>query len=67
MAANDLNPASHEYLVRNIHSNKADRMITAYCMDGRAFIRQCCAGWPQASSSPGEHHILVLVDICDLL
>ena len=40
--ANDLNPISYKYLQQNIILNKVQRNVTAFNMDGRAFIRQQC-------------------------
>ena len=40
--ANDLNPDSYKYLQQNIKLNKVGRKVTAYNIDGRAFIRQKC-------------------------
>lgn len=42
MLANDLNPISYKYLQQNITLNKVQRDVTAFNMDGRAFIRQQC-------------------------
>ena len=38
--ANDLNPASYEYLKKNISANRLDGKIRPYNMDGRDFIKQ---------------------------
>lgn len=38
--ANDLNPTSHEYLVKNIIQNKVSHRVAAYNMDGREFIQK---------------------------
>ena len=46
VAANDLNPDSHRYLVKNIQRNRVASAVQPFCVDGRAFIRQLCAGWP---------------------
>ncbi|KAL3139888.1 hypothetical protein ABBQ38_004182 [Trebouxia sp. C0009 RCD-2024] len=40
--ANDLNPISYKYLQQNITLNKVQKNVTAFNMDGRAFIRQQC-------------------------
>lgn len=40
--ANDLNPISYKYLQQNVILNKVQRNVTAFNMDGRAFIRQQC-------------------------
>jgi len=37
--ANDLNPKSYEYLVRNANKNKVKDRLKAFNMDGRDFIR----------------------------
>ncbi|TFY75680.1 hypothetical protein EWM64_g8333 [Hericium alpestre] len=37
--ANDLNPESHKWLVRNIADNKVGDLVRASCEDGRDFIR----------------------------
>ncbi|KAJ3157575.1 tRNA(m(1)G37)methyltransferase [Geranomyces michiganensis] len=37
--ANDLNPASFEYLCENIKANKVEHLIKPYNIDGRDFIR----------------------------
>ncbi|KAI8593599.1 guanine(37)-N1-methyltransferase [Geranomyces variabilis] len=37
--ANDLNPASFEYLCENIRANKVEHLIKPYNIDGREFIR----------------------------
>ena len=36
--ANDLNPKSHEYLVKNVNGNKVVRNVKMYNLDGREFI-----------------------------
>ncbi|KND04892.1 tRNA (guanine) methyltransferase [Spizellomyces punctatus DAOM BR117] len=38
--ANDLNPASHQYLCENVRLNKVEHLVRPYNMDGREFIRQ---------------------------
>lgn len=40
--ANDLNPISYKYLQQNITLNKVQQNVTAFNMDGRAFIRRQC-------------------------
>lgn len=42
MLANDLNPISYKYLEQNISLNKVQKNVTAFNIDGRAFIRQQC-------------------------
>lgn len=37
--ANDLNPASHKYLVINQQANKVERALVPYNLDGRIFLR----------------------------
>ena len=37
--ANDLNPASHAWLVENARLNKVGSSLAPFCADGRAFIR----------------------------
>ncbi|OWA51929.1 tRNA (guanine(37)-N1)-methyltransferase [Hypsibius exemplaris] len=37
--ANDLNPVSYDYLLKNITLNKVGNRVTAYNLDGRDFIR----------------------------
>eukprot|EP00877_Chromochloris_zofingiensis_P003489 jgi/Chrzof1/13140/Cz07g21120.t1 len=50
--ANDLNPASYKYLQQNIKLNKLSNAITAFNMDGRAFVRQLLgAGLQQPTNS----------------
>lgn len=44
MYANDLNPASFEYLCTNIKLNRAGGKVLPFNMDGRAFMRQAAAG-----------------------
>ena len=47
--ANDLNPDSFKYLEQNIKLNKVQSRVTAYNMDGRAFIRQHCGASAKAA------------------
>lgn len=42
--ANDLNPASFEYLCTNIKLNRVGGKVLPFNMDGRAFMRQAAAG-----------------------
>ncbi|PSC73269.1 tRNA (guanine(37)-N1)-methyltransferase 1 [Micractinium conductrix] len=42
--ANDLNPASYEYLCINIGINRLGGKVLPFCADGRAFMRQAAAG-----------------------
>ncbi|KAF9454176.1 hypothetical protein P691DRAFT_656864 [Macrolepiota fuliginosa MF-IS2] len=37
--ANDLNPASHKYLEKNVHDNRVTDLVRTSCEDGREFIR----------------------------
>jgi len=37
--ANDLNPASYEWLCANIGANRVGHAVAPFCVDGRAFIR----------------------------
>jgi len=37
--ANDLNPKSYEYMVKNVKLNKVDSLVKCYNMDGRDFVR----------------------------
>ncbi|KAI0361046.1 guanine-N-1-methyltransferase [Trametes cingulata] len=37
--ANDLNPSSYKYLLKNIAENKVDSLVRPFCEDGRVFIR----------------------------
>lgn len=37
--ANDLNPASHSYLEKNVHDNRVSDLVRTSCEDGRDFIR----------------------------
>lgn len=54
VAANDLNPDSHRYLVKNIQRNRLAHAVQPFCMDGRAFIRNVCQGWPQRDANAGN-------------
>jgi tRNA (guanine37-N1)-methyltransferase len=38
--ANDLNPVSYEYLLKNIQANKVGHRVAAFNMDGREFIQK---------------------------
>ncbi|XP_022645931.1 tRNA (guanine(37)-N1)-methyltransferase-like [Varroa destructor] len=38
--ANDLNPDSYEYLVKNLKRNKIEHRVEAFKLDGREFLRQ---------------------------
>ena len=40
VSANDLNPDSNAGLCYAIQKNKVEQFVSAYCMDGREFIRQ---------------------------
>lgn len=42
--ANDLNPASHDYLCANIELNRVGARVHAFCMDGRALVRAAAGG-----------------------
>ena len=44
--ANDLNPKSYEYLVKNAKLNKVERLVKAYNMDGRDFVRSLVSASP---------------------
>ncbi|KAI0363619.1 guanine-N-1-methyltransferase [Pilatotrama ljubarskyi] len=37
--ANDLNPSSYKYLLKNITENRVESLVRPFCEDGRAFIR----------------------------
>ncbi|KXN88837.1 tRNA (guanine(37)-N1)-methyltransferase [Leucoagaricus sp. SymC.cos] len=37
--ANDLNPASHTFLEKNVHDNRVTDLVRTFCEDGRDFIR----------------------------
>ena len=53
--ANDLNPASHRYLERNVAVNKVGSRVRTYNLDGRDFLQQLlvpCAPPPAASTAP---------------
>lgn len=41
--ANDLNPMSHEYLTKNVLSNKVSHRVACFNMDGREFIEESMA------------------------
>lgn len=41
--ANDLNPASHQYLVENVGINKVGRTVRCFNLDGAEFIRESTA------------------------
>ena len=38
--ANDLNPSSHLYLVRNVKANKCEEHVKTYCMCAREFVHK---------------------------
>ena len=44
--ANDLNPASHQFLVRNVEINKVGARVRTYNLDGRAFVLALLAPAP---------------------
>lgn len=52
--ANDLNPDSHSALLENIKLNKV-KTVTAYCMDGRDFIKTSM----QVSSNAVRRHYIM--------
>lgn len=39
--ANDLNPESYKYLTENIRTNKVDKFVKSYNIDGAIFIKNC--------------------------
>lgn len=41
--ANDLNPASFEWLEHNVRLNRVERLATSSCEDARVFLRRLCA------------------------
>ncbi|KAK9840974.1 hypothetical protein WJX81_003444 [Elliptochloris bilobata] len=51
--ANDLNPRSHHWLVRNIALNRVASRVQPFCMDGRQFVRLVC-GAPLDGSPPAD-------------
>ena len=61
--ANDLNPSCAHYLEMNGQINKASR-LHAFCMDGRAFLRELVAGSQssQHGASAGLPETGVLID-----
>ena len=51
--ANDLNPKSHEYLVKNVAGNKCGRNVLTYNLDGRAFVHALLGlGGDAAAATP---------------
>ena len=56
MLANDLNPISYKYLQQNVTLNKVQRNVTAFNMDGRAFIRQQCNLGEAAAAAELQQH-----------
>lgn len=63
--ANDLNPASYEYLVENVRRNKVQHNVKCYNMDGRAFIAKICK-----EKMPFQHVLMNLpadaIVFCDI-
>ena len=41
--ANDLNPACFEYIEKNIHMNKVDKLVIPFNMDAREFVKHVVA------------------------
>lgn len=54
--ANDLNPASHEWLAHNLKLNRVERCARASCLDARDFMRALCA--PRPSEPDGASELL---------
>lgn len=54
--ANDLNPASFEWLCENVKLNKVESLVHTFNMDGREFIRQQVA----SIGRPFNHFIMNL-------
>ena len=49
--ANDLNPASYEYLRHNTRINKVSHKVVSSCVDARDFIRHVLSSTPSSVSS----------------
>lgn len=60
---NDLNPASFKYLVENSKTNRVDKFLQCYNLDGRDFVEQATKTLAEGAggnfSKPLFHHIVM--------